>query len=179
MSDKLYLKGSVSVCCGDLGLTRLVEISTLQTSKIRWDESNLVMLYTRTHDKELQYFVVWIRILNRLSLKKKQFLFVRLKYDLQNVYGSQVSYGRHSYLEKRNGLVTVTRTINESKKILRTVGIWLKRVECLCKRWNIGSTWQRQRGYIYLFNSCLLSEKILCAKKPGSLYLKKMQKKKE
>lgn len=54
MSDKLCLRGSVSLCFGDLEPQGAVEMSTLQTSKIREDEPHLVMPCTRTHDKELQ-----------------------------------------------------------------------------------------------------------------------------
>lgn len=71
MSDKLCLKGSFCLCFGDLGILALVETFILQASKIRSDESHLVMLCTRSHDKQLQYFALWITILNRLNLKKK------------------------------------------------------------------------------------------------------------
>lgn len=50
MSDKLCLKGSVSLFCGDLEQQGVVEISTLQTSKIMEDEPHMVMSCKRTHD---------------------------------------------------------------------------------------------------------------------------------
>lgn len=71
MSDKVCLKGSFSLCCGDLGLLGLVETSTLQTSKIRWDESHFVMLW-KTHEEQPRYFAVQITLSSRLNLKKNQ-----------------------------------------------------------------------------------------------------------
>lgn len=83
---------------------------------------------------------------------------------MQNAYGSQVIKvcGRHSYLEKRNGLVTVTRTKIKVRDDIK-------------KSWNLAEKGVRgeisevldkdNRGDICLFCSFLLSEKFLCAKK--------------
>lgn len=50
MSEKLCLKGSASLCCGDLEPQGVVEISTLQSSEIVEDEPHLVMPCKRTND---------------------------------------------------------------------------------------------------------------------------------